>query len=150
MNAPSPSQVEEMRGCVCFQLRRTVRAVTQLYDRALRPYGLRATQLPILVAVSRAEAVELAPLATQLGMDRTTLLRNVRPLVRRKLLRVGPSTSSRRTVIRMTAAGQRLLARAYPAWRKAQDAVLMEMGSEWPRTLNRLESLESLGRRARA
>ena len=68
-----------MSGCVCFRLRRTARAVTQFYDRALRPYGLRVTQLPILVAASMAEAVELSPLSEKLGMDRTTLLRNVRP-----------------------------------------------------------------------
>src|SRR3989442_15951619 len=72
---PSPADLQEMSGCVCFGLRRATRAVTQFYDSALKPHRLRATQLPILAAASRQESAPLAPLAQELGMDRTTLLR---------------------------------------------------------------------------
>ncbi len=124
-----------MADCVCFALRRTTRAVTQLYDAALRPHGLRVTQLPILVAASRAEPVPVAPLAERLGMDRTTLLRNVRPLVRRKLIDFTTDDSGR-TGIRTTPAGRSLLARAYPAWKKIQTRVLGNVGDlDWPQTL---------------
>lgn len=139
MDTDSSRHLREMAGCVCFALRRTTRAVTQLYDAALRPHGLRVTQLPILVAASRTEPVPLAPLAESLGMDRTTLLRNVRPLVRRKLIDF-VTTESGRTEIRTTPAGRALLARLYPAWKKVQTRVLGSVEDlDWPQTLKALK-----------
>jgi DNA-binding MarR family transcriptional regulator len=138
----APAAVEEMSGCVCFALRRTTRAVTQFYDRALKPHRLRATQFPILVAASSQGAVPLARLAQTLGMDRTTLLRNVRPLVRRGLLRVAPAAHSRRTEIRATVAGRALLARVYPDWKRAQAQALQTLeGSDWSRSLDTLSRM---------
>jgi len=135
-----PEAVEEMSGCVCSALRKTARAVTQFYDRALRAHCLRVTQLPILVAASQHGTVPLAKLAEVLGMDRTTLLRNVRPLVRRRLLEVSLDADSRKTEIRATAGGRALLRRVYPDWRKAQDQALRSLqGSDWS------GSLEALG-----
>ncbi len=139
---PSPADLREMSGCVCFGLRRATRAVTQFYDSALKPHRLRATQLPILVAASRQESAPLAPLAQELGMDRTTLLRNVRPLVRRRLVNVAPAADSRRTEIRATAAGRALLARVYPDWRRAQRQALQSLeGSDWSRSLDTLSRM---------
>lgn len=132
----SPTELEEMAGCVCSSLRRTTRVVTQLYDKALRPHRLRATQLPILVATTRAGPVPLAALAETLGMDRTTLLRNARPLVRRKLVEVAAEAGSRRVELRATEAGRALLARLLPAWRAAQDRLLEALeGVDWSGTL---------------
>lgn len=142
VEVPSPAHLQEMTGCVCFALRRTTRAVTQFYDAALRPHRLRATQFPILVAASLLGPVPLAPLAETLGMDRTTLLRNVRPLVRRRLLDVAPAADSRRTEIRATAAGRALLARVYPEWKRAQARALQSLeGLDWSRSLERLSQV---------
>jgi DNA-binding MarR family transcriptional regulator len=135
----APEAIDEMTGCVCLTLRKAARAATQFYDRSLRPHRLRVTQLAILVGASRFDAVPLAKLAQALGMDRTTLLRNVRPLVRRKLLDVSPAADSNRTEIRATAAGRALLGRAYPAWKQAQRRALSRLrGSEWARSLEAL------------
>lgn len=143
---PTSEQLQEMSGCVCFALRRTARLVTQLYDAALRPHRLRATQFPILVAGSRREEIPLPELAAWLGMDRTTLLRNARPLARRKLLEVVPEGGSRRTLVRVTPAGRALLARAYPAWKNVQDRVLAGVpGPAWSRNL---QGLTEAARRA--
>ena len=145
---PSPAALREMQGCVCFALRRTSRVVTQFYEAALRPHRLRATQFPILVAASEEQALPLAPLAESLGMDRTTLLRNVRPLVRRGLLDVVTPSGSRRTLVRATAAGRALLARVYPAWRRAQARALRSLeGVDWPGTLDALSRLPRSGAR---
>jgi DNA-binding MarR family transcriptional regulator len=141
-------QVREMSGCLCFNVRRAARALTQHYDAALRPYELRVTQLPILVATSASDAVLMAPLAGKLGMDRTTLLRNVRPLVRRGLVEVGPSADSRRTEIRATDAGRALLARAYGPWRRAQIEALKFL--EDPKWAGALRPLADGIRQARA
>jgi DNA-binding MarR family transcriptional regulator len=134
----SQAQLRDMTGCVGFALRRTTRAVTQLYDATLRPHRLRVTQLPILVAASQPEAIPLGPLAERLGMERTTLLRNIRPLVRRRLLGLVTDDAGR-TRIRTTAAGRALLARAYPAWKQVQTRVLANLrGKDWPGTLQAL------------
>src|SRR5712691_13541425 len=134
-----------MSGCVCFALRKTARAVTQFYDRALKEHRLRVTQLPVLVAVSHGGSVPLAKLAPVLGMDRTTLLRNVRPLARRRLVEVSLAPDSRWTEIRATTAGRALLARVYPDWKRAQAQALQSLeGLDWSR------SLDALGRMARS
>jgi len=143
--AVAPEAVEEMTGCVCCSLRKAARAVTQFYDRALRSHQLRVTQLSILVGASRFGAVPLAKLAQVLGMDRTTLLRNVRPLVRRRLLEVSQAMGSRRTEMRATPSGRALLGRVYPDWKRAQGRTLKSLqGSDWSRSLEALgEGLRS-------
>jgi DNA-binding MarR family transcriptional regulator len=135
----------EMEGCACFALRRASRALTQFYDRALRPHGLRATQLPLLVA-ARKGPLPLGPMAEGLGMDRTTLLRNLRPLVRRGLIAQGIEEGTRKTILELTAAGRTLLLRAYPAWKKAQAQVLSWIGS--PAAARTLAALGEAARRA--
>jgi DNA-binding MarR family transcriptional regulator len=131
----------EMRGCVCFALRKAARAVTQFYDRALKSHGLRVTQLSILVGASQFGVVPLARLAELLGMDRTTLLRNVRPLVKRRLLEVELDADSRKTEIRATPAGRAILLRVYPVWRQAQNQALESLeGSDWSESLQALSA----------
>jgi DNA-binding MarR family transcriptional regulator len=75
-------------------------------------------------------------------MDRTTLLRNVRPLVRRRLLSVGPAAGSRRTEIRVTAAGRALVIRIYPEWKRAQGRALQSLeGFEWSKGLEAINRM---------
>lgn len=145
---PTAAQLREMSGCLCFSLRRAARAISHVYDAALRPYGLRGSQLPVLVAASMREAVLMAPLAEALGMDRTTLLRNLRPLVRKKLLEVGPAAHSRRTEIRATAAGRALVARVHGPWRRAQAQARRSLKDpEWARRLQALVDVVQSGHR---
>ena len=75
---------EILATCACLQLRKTNRVVTQLYDEALRPIGLRSTQLPILVTLAAHGVLSLTGLADRLVLHRTTLIRNIRPLQRRR------------------------------------------------------------------
>jgi DNA-binding MarR family transcriptional regulator len=142
----SPAANAEMDGCVCLALRRAARTLTRFYDRALRPHGLRATQFPILVAACKPESVPHAEVAEALGMDRTTLLRNVRPLVRRRLVEVQPAADSRRTEIRATAAGRALVTRAYPEWKRIQARALKSLRDvDFVRSL---AALQAVGRGA--
>jgi DNA-binding MarR family transcriptional regulator len=142
VKVPGDAQLEEMTGCVCFALRRTTRALTLMYDRALKAHGIRATQYPILLAARGNEPVPLGPMAERLGMDRTTLLRNVRPLVRRGLIEQSTEGDSRRTTLKTTPAGKALLKRAYPAWKEVQTRVLQKVGrSTWSRSLGALDEV---------
>ena len=128
-----------MRGCLCTELRRASRLVTQHYDAALRAHRLRATQLPLLVAAEVAGTITIAALGARLGMERTTVLRNLRPLARRGLVRIQMSSDSRRSEVRLTGAGRRLLERAYPSWEQAQRTITDALRDPaWKQLLGRL------------
>ena len=79
---------EVRAGCACSGLRRAAREITQRYERALAPSGVKATQFPILVALGEGEAIPIVPLAEGLALDRTTLTRNLRILEGRGLVTV--------------------------------------------------------------
>src|SRR5689334_23604348 len=86
---------EIAKECTLFAVRSASRAVTQLYEEALAPAGLKATQLAILVATAARRDWTMSVLADALNMDRTTLTRNSRPLQRKGLLRVGTGRDQR-------------------------------------------------------
>ena len=106
------------------------RSVTRFYDEALRPSGLRATQLIVLVAASAEEAMSISALADFLGMDRTTLTRNLRPLDEEGLVMIGAEGWKRSRTIKISAAGRERLRGALPYWEKAQAAMERQIGSE--------------------
>jgi len=115
--------------CACFNVRKAARALTALYDRALAPTGLRATQGTLLVALARAGDVPVTRLAGILGMDRTTLTRNLEPLRRARLIAVRPGPDRRVKLAGLTEAGRKALAEAMPLWREAQRQVVEGAGA---------------------
>lgn len=123
--------------CACAHLRRAARAVTQLYDEVLRPSGLRATQFTLLVALERSGAPPMTRLAEAVGMDRTTLTRNLRPLVRRGLARTRPGRDSRVREVELTDRGRAALSEAIPLWERAQGRVAAALGRPRMRRLLR-------------
>jgi DNA-binding MarR family transcriptional regulator len=128
---PARSELDEVaEGCACRNLRQAARAVTQLYDQALRPSGLRVTQFTLLVAVSVSEPVPITRLADALSLDRTTLARDLKPLAERGLVEIAAGDDRRLRVVRLTSQGREAIGRAYPLWRQAQ-AHIVE-GSPWP------------------
>ncbi len=128
MNNPSIYN-EMLAACVCLGLRKTSRRVTRVYDDALRPIGLRSTQLPILVALTLARSLPMSTLADQLEMDRTTLTRNLKPLEKRGLLEIVGGQDRRTREVRLTVRGQETAERAVPLWEKAQSYALEALGS---------------------
>jgi len=114
--------------CACLNVRRTARAVTQLYDRTFAPIGLRATQVTLLVALERAGPVPFARLADALGMDRTTLTRNLAPLQRRGLVSLRPGPDRRVRLAALTDKGRTGLTAAIPLWEEAQRRIAGELG----------------------
>src|SRR5438270_611200 len=95
--------------CACSQLRRTSRAVSTLYDQFLASAGLTVTQYAILVNIARAGTIHRTQLAAQLGMERTTLTRNLQPLERDGLVTQKPGKDRRELMLSLTAAGRRRL-----------------------------------------
>lgn len=118
--------------CACMKARKTARSFTRLYDEHLRPVGIQASQLTVLVAVARfgERGAPFGALADAIGMDRSTLTRNLPPLEREGLLRVArdPDDARRRVVI-LTRAGEHTIERAHPFWQRAQEALAESLGA---------------------
>jgi len=123
--------VEVGRRCACLGLRQATRAVTQFYDRALEPSGLRVTQFSILAVLRVVSPTSINELAEVLVMDRTTLSRNVDLLEEMGLTERRQSAEDgrvREVLLTEKAVGK--LDEAYPRWMEAQSTVEKAMGSE--------------------
>jgi DNA-binding MarR family transcriptional regulator len=117
---------------MCASIRRASRTLTQIYDEALRPLGLRATQFTVLQALSLAGEVLQGDLGKMLAMDSTTLTRALEILSRRGWIdkRTGADLRERR--IRLSKAGQLQLEKALPLWEKAQSSLRRKLGDgQW-------------------
>jgi DNA-binding MarR family transcriptional regulator len=115
--------------CACTQLRRAARKVSALYDQALQPVGLTITQHALLVNVARAGEISRTALAAHLGMDRTTLTRNLAPLEKEDLLIPVPGADRRERLIRISAKGRRKLRQSYQLWLDTQKKFSQSIGS---------------------
>ncbi len=114
--------------CVCLNLRKVSRAITQMYDEALRPSGLRSTQLPVLVTLVSIGPTTVNNLADELVMDRTSLSRLLRPLVTRGLIKMTPGQDRRTRELSIAPKGRGIVAIAIPMWDEVQDEVLERLG----------------------
>jgi DNA-binding MarR family transcriptional regulator len=126
---------EKQLGCTCFKLRRLARAVSRLYDQHLAAVGLKTTQYSVLANAARG-AVPVAALAERLGIERTTLTRNLGPLVDAGWIALRAGADGRQRVVTLTAAGLAKVASAYPAWRAAQADIEQLLGRDHVRGLN--------------
>lgn len=122
-------------GCSCFRLRRLARAMSRLYDQHLAVVGLKTTQYSVLANAGRA-ALPVAELAERLGMERTTLTRNLKPLTESGWIELVPGQDSRQRFVTLTQAGKTKLNEAWPAWRAAQDAFEQQLGVDTVRALH--------------
>ncbi len=106
--------------CICVNLRRAARAVSQIYDEALSESGIKITQFSLLRAVERNEPVAISALAEELDLDRTTMARNLAPLERDHLVTLAQGSDQRVTEVRLTPKGRAAVIKALPLWQKAQ------------------------------
>ncbi len=137
--------LEIARTCSYSNLRKASRALTQIFDDIFRPLGLHSTQFTLLVALTVAGDVTVTPLARALGMDRTTLARNLGPLERRGLVEIVPGTDQRTRLVRLTDQGRAKVVQAIPLWEQGQAAVVERLGQEhWSRLMGDLASLVSM------
>ena len=117
------TDLQECLSCSCFAVRRAARAITQHYDRQLRPSGLKSTQLALLTVLAVGGPSPLSQVADRLGTDRTTLTRNLRPLLGRGLVVSGTHLDRRVQLLEATPRGIAAARKALPLWRKAQRSV---------------------------
>src|SRR5260221_6590526 len=129
--------------CVCSFLRRTARSVSSLYDHFLAATGLTVTQYAVLARIGRADGISVSTLADNMGMDRTTLTRNLRPLERRRLVSSKAGADRRERLLRLTPSGRTQVEKSYPLWERAQSLMLSRLGDQrWKQLQNLLTAAE--------
>jgi len=129
------------KNCVCFNLRRVTRVVTQFYDAEMRRYGIRPTQGSILSSLMARDSWTMAELSDWLGMERTTLVRNLRPLQRDGLVQAVGGGRGNRVELTITSKGRKQVENLAPAWQSAQSAAVKTLGEKrWSAILSDLET----------
>src|ERR1041384_7285406 len=130
--------------CVCFNLRWVTRAVTQFYDVEMRRHGIRPTQGSILASLQAKDSWNMAELSDWLGMDRTTLVRNLQPLQRDGLVTADGGGRGNRVELTITAKGRKQVEKFMPAWESAQSTAVQVLGEKrWSALLADLEKVGS-------
>jgi DNA-binding MarR family transcriptional regulator len=124
--------------CMCASLRRASRALTQLYEDALRPTGLRATQFTVLQTLSLAGEVTQGELGQILAMDSTTLTRTLTIMGRHGWIAKRRGEDRREWRMRLSKAGETQLKKALPHWEKAQKQLRLQLGEELSDNLRKL------------
>ena len=138
----------------CLALRKATRRVTQIYDSHMKPLGLRITQFAVLGQLAGGgnagpEPVSITALARRLGLDRSTLGRNIRPLLKSGLIEMEGGEDRRAHTLALTQSGRALLASAIPLWKNAQRQVSEKLGREKTRALRAMldDTMATLGAR---
>jgi len=116
--------------CTCFRIRSAARRVTQIYSRHLAPTGLKISQFSLLGFVCAEGPVSIGRLSELLATDRTTLTRNLRPLLDDGVIERAASGDRRRHDLVATTAGRALFKRALPLWSAAEHEVRAAMGTK--------------------
>lgn len=116
--------------CTCFNIRKVTRSVTQIFDDALRSRGIRSGQFIFLTMTRMLGSATIQKLAESLWIDRTALSRNIRPLLRKKLICIEPGPDRRTRWISLTPLGQETIIDAYPLWEEAQEKITAIFGED--------------------
>ncbi|MFJ7949983.1 MarR family winged helix-turn-helix transcriptional regulator [Lysinibacillus sp. NPDC096418] len=125
------NDIDYLQICVCANLRRKTRVVTQLYDKLLQPTGLKVTQYSMLANISRQKAVSISRLGEILLLDQTTVTRNVNVLKQSGYVSVTKDKRDSRTkIISLTDQGIEKLDEATPIWQDLQEKIINDIGLE--------------------
>ncbi len=138
----------DIQVCACANLRRATRMVTQTYDAALRPVGLRATQFTMLSVLAKRGQIRQSKFADILGMDGTTLTRNLQPLLKNEWIQIDREEDQRVRLISITKLGRDVLDQAVPLWRQVQSRFVTGLGDErWSGLLGTLATAADIAQR---
>jgi DNA-binding MarR family transcriptional regulator len=128
----------QCRDCLCLASRRAALAITRSFEHRLRPHGIRATQFSMLTQLALRGRLSLGALAAALGVERTTLTRNLALIEKAGWIRSRPGDDARSRLIAITPAGTRKLEAAFPAWQAAQAKIVESIGPAGAVALRRL------------
>lgn len=122
--------VNNITNCTNMKLRKATRLVTQAYDAEIQIAGIKSTQFTLLATLNALGNPAITKLAEVMVMDRTTLSRNIKPLINKGLVTSGSEQDLRVKQVSLTAEGRALLSEAMPHWQQIQDTVVERMGKK--------------------
>lgn len=132
--------------CNCLRLRRASEAITKVYNKHLEPSGITISQYSLLTSIARMEPVNVSELAAHVRLDRTTLVRNLKPLEQAGLIADISKKGARNRQLTVSESGKETLKKAIPLWIEAQENVEQHLGLAELSTLSSLLSrIEELG-----
>jgi len=114
--------------CVCFNLRKSARAITQVYDGMFRSLGLRVSQLSILNSLNMIGSLTVLELAEAIATDRTTITRNMKPLIRDGYIKAQTGSDRRTKEIAITEKGKAIAQKAMSIWEKYNAKITKKIG----------------------
>jgi DNA-binding MarR family transcriptional regulator len=129
------TEFAECLACSCFAARRTARTITQHYEECMKPTGLTVTQFTLLAMLSLAGPEPLSRFAGLLGLERTTLTRNLRQLRARGWVTESATGDRRVRLLAITRRGTTAARAALPHWREAQKSIARRLGADTIRAL---------------
>jgi len=135
------------RECIANKVRLLNRAVTAIYDEALRPHGLKISQMSVLVTVAKMGTASPGLVGRVLHMEKSTLSRNVDRIRARGWLEAAPAADGRSTELRVTARGRGLLRQVHGAWVRAQQRAAEMLGDHGVSGITRTVALLTRARR---
>jgi DNA-binding MarR family transcriptional regulator len=128
--------------CTCGELRKAARAITLLYDNAFKSSGLLSTQFNVLQAIYNIDSIRISDLANKLGMDRTTLTRNLSVLERQGFIKISQGKDHRARIVTTTQKGRNSVTKTISLWNEVQHKVKDQMGeSSWRELMQNLGQL---------
>jgi DNA-binding MarR family transcriptional regulator len=128
--------IDAAETCACSNFRKASRALTQLFDHALQPSGLRSTQLIILLEIAIARSTTVPQLARRLVMDPSTLSRNLKLITEQGWIKSNSDRKGRSQAVRLTRRGLIAVQKAVPLWERAQNGFANELGKRRWRALH--------------
>jgi len=139
-NEPDSTDYMACASCFCLASRQAARKITRLYDSHMQASGIRVTQFTILSQLMLRGEMPIGKLAGMLGVERTTLTRNLALLEQRKWISIKPGDDPRSRLIGITAQGRGMVRRGFPYWSKAQAEVGGLLGDDGQAALKVLAS----------
>ena len=130
--------------CLCIHLRRAAQRVTDFYDRMLLQAGISVSQYSLLINISRMEGCGTGELAKRVGLEKSTLVRTLQPLLNAGYVIDGSPDGSRKRQLYLSAPGREVLDRAVPLWEKAQSELRHVLGGNCDELLRLFGELEAL------
>lgn len=128
--------------CYCTNLRRSANSISAFYDAAFKETGLTAAQYYLLINLSRLKSANITHWAQQVGLNRSTMVRNVKLLQSHGYIQ---TTAGHGKVFMLSTEGERVLAQAIPLWQNAQQQIETVLGSEDIKAVFRIsEKLQQL------
>lgn len=123
--------------CIAVRIRLLNRTVTNIFDQALRPLGVKVSQLNVLMVVAKRGPTSPAEVARRLNMEKSTLSRNVERMRTRGWLKVSQGDTGRKQILELGAAGRKLIEKSLPFWKKAQAQTEALLGQRGARSIHR-------------